>query len=119
MPFLEFGKRQFVTITKLANGDLYEGQWNTEGKRDGFGYCLIENGTAIYEGYWQNGNMHGPGRLTNKMGHYKGDFQSNTRQGFGMYKFRTGDWYEGDWINGLKNGYGKSYNKAEDRIYDG
>lgn len=52
VPFLDFGKRQFVTITKLANGDLYEGQWNQDGKRDGFGYALIEAGTAIYEGYW-------------------------------------------------------------------
>ena len=79
VPFLEFGRRQFVTVTKLSNGDYYEGQWNTEGKRDGFGYALIESGTALYEGYWVDGLMHGQGRLTNRLGHYSGGFQTNQR----------------------------------------
>jgi hypothetical protein len=25
---------------------------NTEGKRDGFGYALIDSCSAIFEGYW-------------------------------------------------------------------
>jgi hypothetical protein len=32
---------------------------NIEGKRDGFGYALIDNSSAIFEGYWSNGAMHG------------------------------------------------------------
>jgi hypothetical protein len=32
---------------------------NADGKRDGFGYALIDNCSAIFEGYWQNGAMHG------------------------------------------------------------
>ena len=77
MPFLEFGKRQFITLTKLANGDQFEGQMNSEGKRDGFGYAVIDNCSAIFEGYWQNGTMHGQGRLTNKNGNYVGEFSTN------------------------------------------
>jgi hypothetical protein len=52
VPFLEFGKRHFITLTKLANGDHFEGQMNAEGKRDGFGYALIDSSSAIFEGYW-------------------------------------------------------------------
>ena len=63
--------------------------------------------------------MHGPGRLINKVGHYKGDFQSNQRQGYGIYRYRNGDFYEGDWVNGMKAGHGRSYTKNDDRIYDG
>jgi hypothetical protein len=70
VPFTEFSKRQFVTVQKCSNGDLYEGQWSAEGKRDGFGYNLGENGRALYEGYWCDGRMHGTGRLTNEMGFY-------------------------------------------------
>ena len=77
VPFLEFGKRSFITITRLQNGDFYEGQWNQQGKRDGFGYALVENGSAIYEGYWHDGLMHGSGRFTNKMGYYQGEFKNN------------------------------------------
>ena len=77
MPFLEFGKRHFITLTKLANGDQFEGQMNAEGKRDGFGYAVIDNCSAIFEGYWQNGTMHGQGRLTNKNGNYVGEFSTN------------------------------------------
>jgi hypothetical protein len=64
-------------LTKLANGDQFEGQMNIDGKRDGFGYAVIDGSSAIYEGYWSNGAMHGSGRLTNKNGFYVGEFSSN------------------------------------------
>lgn len=50
---------------------------NIDGKRDGFGYAVIDGSSAIYEGYWSNGAMHGSGRLTNKNGFYVGEFSSN------------------------------------------
>jgi hypothetical protein len=50
---------------------------NIEGKRDGFGYALIDSATAIFEGYWSNGAMHGQGRLTSRNGFYIGEFSSN------------------------------------------
>lgn len=41
LPFAELSKRSFKSLTKMANGDWYEGQWcAATGKRDGFGYCL-------------------------------------------------------------------------------
>ena len=92
---------------------------NAEGKRDGFGYAVIDNCSAIFEGYWQNGTMHGQGRLTSKNGYYVGDFSTNQRQGFGVYKFRSGDYYEGEWLNGLRSGAGRLYTKIDDRIYEG
>lgn len=36
-----------------------------------------------------------------------------------MYKFRSGDYYEGEWLNGLRSGVGRLYTKVDDRIYEG
>lgn len=63
--------------------------------------------------------MHGTGRLTNKNGFYVGEFSSNQRQGSGFYKFKSGDYYDGEWLNGLRSGNGRLYIKADDKIYEG
>ena len=36
-----------------------------------------------------------------------------------MYKFKNGDYYEGDWVNGLKNGTGKMYTQVDDKLFEG
>ena len=44
-------------------GDTYEGEWSTEGKKHGFG-CLKFSDGCSYEGRFQNGLFHGNGVLT-------------------------------------------------------
>lgn len=38
---------------------------------------------------------------------YKGDVESNIREGFGTYFYSNQDIYEGDWTAGRKHGKGK------------
>ena len=110
IPFAEFYKRTFVPLSKTQNGDWYEGQWSEiTGKRDGFGYCIYEDG-SLYEGYWQDGVQQGHGRIILHNGYYEGEFHGNQRHGEGSYYFNTGDFYQGEWVNSQKNGFGKMYN---------
>ena len=44
-------------------GDTYEGEWSTEGKKHGAGYLKFSDGCS-YEGRFQNGLFHGNGVLT-------------------------------------------------------
>lgn len=39
--------------------------------------------------------------------------------GFGTYKSKNGDWYQGHYSKNLRHGHGTSYNVAQARKYDG
>ena len=42
---------------------------------------------------------------------YYGNFENDKFHGFGVMKyFKTGDIYKGNWINGIKEGNGKTEN---------
>ena len=56
----------------------------------------------------QNGNIR-----------YKGDWVNDQREGFGKYNYENGDYYEGQWKNGLENGFGKLYNENGNIKYKG
>jgi hypothetical protein len=45
--------------------------------------------------------------------------QRDERHGFGIYKVVFGVRYEGNWINGIKEGFGKFFDKNEILIYEG
>jgi len=92
-----------------SNGEWYEGQWNDKnGRRDGFGYCLYEDG-SLYEGYWQDGCKHGQGRFITPNGYYEGEFNNNSRSGRGDYYWLSGDYYQGEWQNNQKQGFGRFF----------
>ena len=44
---------------------------------------------------------------------YEGDYVNGKREGKGIYYFKNGDKYEGDFKNGLKEGNGIYYNNGE------
>lgn len=41
-------------------------------------------------------------------GKYQGQFKNEKRQGFGIYTWKNGNVYEGEWVDGGKNGLGIS-----------
>lgn len=79
----------------LGNGDMYEGEWDEEGFRDGEGVLEYADG-ALYEGYFRRGKCHGKGRLISAAGDvYTGDWSEGKVHGQGHYAVKGGPVYEG------------------------
>ena len=55
--------------------------------------------------------------LHTKKGRYKGEFKNNYPWGKGELTVKNGDSYEGDWIEGRKEGYGIYKSKGD--FYEG
>jgi uncharacterized protein (TIGR02145 family) len=103
-----------------ANGEIYEGDF-LNGLRSGngtFTYNILENMTdpngnvvedkfSIYIGQWANDVYNGKGKLNEYDGsEYEGDFVNGKKQGSGK-SFNSGETYTGQWANDLYNGQGK------------
>lgn len=50
---------------------------------------------------------------------FVGELNNGKRQGVGILEEKSGDKYEGSWLNDLKSGTGTYTSKAQDKIYDG
>lgn len=75
---------------------------------------------AWYEGSWEHDEMHGPRgkycfanvcvQITDhnmiQGDVYQGSFKEDSLNGQGKLLHANGDYYEGEWENGLKHGYG-------------
>lgn len=89
----ETSKKDKMTVnslTKLAiieyqSGDYYEGYMNSDFSREGIG---------IY-------------KFNDKISEYKGFFNNNEFEGWGIYKYKNGEVYEGGFKMGFKHGFGK------------
>ena len=51
--------------------------------------------------------------------HYEGEYFNDKFEGKGKYIYENGEYYEGDWKNGLRNGNGKIYKKDGLIRYEG
>lgn len=59
----------------------------------------------MYKGNFCNGTEEGPGIFDYlSKGHYEGNFRMAVYHGHGVRRFRNGDYYAGQWINGKKHG---------------
>ncbi len=77
-----------------------------------------------YEGEFKDSRYNGRGKLYEVRGDtddpvliYEGDFEDNLYSGNGKYYFEGG-WYEGEFRNGMYNGKGKFYNSGK-LVYEG
>ena len=92
-------------IMVYANGDKYEGQWNSDFK-DGNGVMTYANGDK-YEGKWHDGLQDGLGIMTYaNRDKYQGYWVSGQPNGNGIMFYHNGDTYKGEWHNGEKLGNG-------------
>jgi hypothetical protein len=103
---------------KVQHQEHYEGELNSEGKREGRGKCVFPN-TDSYEGDWKNDMMSGRGKYLSHIGDiYEGEFQANVREGKGILIAADGSVYEGEFHDNKKAGKGKFiYVKGD--VYDG
>jgi hypothetical protein len=90
---------------------LYEGEW-VNGKRNGIGtqtwdhHENIENNElnipnySTYEGSWLDDKFHGKGKLNSIFGWvFEGEFQNGMKNGYGKLINKNGEIIEGNWIN--------------------
>ena len=101
-----------------ANGDIYQGEWNN-GKACGYGVYVDLVG-SIYRGEWDEDQFHGKGIEMWNFGDikYQGDFVHAQKTGKGKFEFE-GNYYEGEFRNGLFEGLGKYYFAESGKTYEG
>ncbi|EFA04485.1 alsin isoform X1 [Tribolium castaneum] len=87
-------------VMEIPSVGIYEGQWK-DNQQNGFGVFTYNN-TDVYKGHFKDGQPHGHGFLR------KGNFMAN-----------AASFYIGDWVNGMKNGYGVMDDIANGEKYIG
>lgn len=91
---------------KYDEGDEYDGEWNAEGQRHGFGRLTFADRSS-YVGYFKEGLFHGCGVLTFPDGsNYEGDFSEGKYGGYGVFRRKDGMKFEGQFIDGKVSGKG-------------
>ena len=82
-----------AVVIKYPEG-RYEGQVNADGDPEGEG--ILEY----------------PGNDEHERMSYEGGFKAKKAHGKGLMKWREGDKYEGDWVEGVRHGKGTYFSKA-------
>ncbi len=83
----------------------YKGDW-VEGKADGYGELVAENGN-VYKGYWKKGEKEHGTLSCNNGDVYMGSFKNDLYHGSG--EFRNSEYvFNGKWKEGCKSGLGVS-----------
>ena len=102
----------------LPDGSIYTGQWSTDGRIEGVGSQVWQDG-AKYSGEFLNGEKHGYGTKTTSNGQsYSGFWRHNNRSGHGTYNWPSGSSYTGNFKHGDNHGWGK-YTWHNGKIYEG
>ena len=97
-------------IVKNGKGGIYCGDFRNS-KRHGKG--VLETKNIHYEGDFWEDKISGHGNIFfKKEGHnFEGEFLENEINGFGIFKWKSGDYYVGEMKNGKMNGKGKYVSK--------
>jgi len=127
-----YGKKQKGIHKNYAGeesaDETYEGMF-LNGKEHGHG--MYKGWGIKYIGEWLNGTKTGRGIMYTttsfeykgiwyppNSSFYEGDFINGEKTGWGKQQFPNGDYYEGSYINGERNGFGTYYFKNGE-IYTG
>ena len=109
---------------KWTDGSTYVGDVRS-GYRNGVGTLHLGNG-EYYEGGWVDGRMHGHGKMVfvsdeegNPISYYEGEFVNNLRIGKGVRVYRTGNMYDGEWLDNLPHGHGRMHWRDRGEVYIG
>ena len=79
---------------EYSEGDVYEGEWTSQGKREGIGRLKMTAGDAFC-GEFVNGFFNGLGVLSLANGSkYEGSFELGKYHGYGIYSMTDKTKYE-------------------------
>ena len=99
------------------NGDTYEGEVNINGLKEGWGLYLFKESDEKYEGFFQNGLIHGYGvYIFNGGQKYEGDWYEGMKQGVGILDFNNGEKYEGEFYKENFDGNGTYFYNNGDKF---
>ena len=85
---------------KTKRESSYEGSFDYQGKRHGYGVMCFEDG-SFYEGNWEDDQMNGRGRMVWSNGSsYFGEWFFGIRHGQGTQTDADGSVFQGFWRNG-------------------
>lgn len=85
-------------VMKYKNGGVYRGAW-VNGVRQGWG--IMDWGRERYEGNWFNDKEHGNGFYRYYDGReYQGEWKGGKQSGKGVLKYKNGNRFEGEFVNG-------------------
>jgi hypothetical protein len=89
-----------------STGDVYDGNFKL-GKKQGDGFMVYANGD-IYQGSWNENLFDGQGYFSFDHGrkNYEGSWINGLKDGFGKIEIIEVERFEGTWIKDLRNGYG-------------
>uniref|UniRef100_A0A674JRA3 Radial spoke head 10 homolog B n=1 Tax=Terrapene triunguis TaxID=2587831 RepID=A0A674JRA3_9SAUR len=91
------------------DGSMYEGEVKN-GVRHGFGMYKCGTHPVSYIGQWCEGKRHGKGTIYyNREGTswYEGDWVNNIKDGWGIRCYKSGNIYEGQWEKNVRHGEGR------------
>ena len=125
------GLREGNGINLYSNGDIYDGEWK-KGKFHGKGKYTWKDGRK-YVGDFKNGEMSGIGEKIwpydayyskssedNVLGKsYYGELLNGVPHGNGVWKYRNGSKFEGNFKNGIRWGHGTLFDSNNSIICKG
>ncbi len=112
-----------VGVQFFDNGDNYVGEW-VYGERTGFGEYIWDN-SSFYFGHFKNGILNGKGYYQDADGSIQSGYFvdgklsesytvgfndeciGNCENGVGIYLWKNGNSYAGEWKNGERHGFGR------------
>lgn len=105
------------------DGRVYEGDWDND-EMHGFGRLTESDGHQYYEGYWVHNHPEGRGTqvkfhpYSHTLTTYNGIFRHGLLQGKGFMSDETGGTYRGEFVDGHRHGTGTMYQPSGD-LYQG
>eukprot|EP00934_Nitzschia_sp_Nitz4_P002124 Nitzschia sp. Nitz4//scaffold341_size29662//15258//16685//NITZ4_008039-RA/size29662-processed-gene-0.27-mRNA-1//-1//CDS//3329548549//2124//frame0 len=114
----EMGKYHGHGTLTNPQGDVYEGPF-IDGIKEGKGANMTYHDGRSFKGRYHLGKMREGHLIFADGSYYEGLLENNKRSGFGLYKFKNGDQYEGQWKNDLMHGRGKMEWNLDGAWYNG